>query len=606
MATINVSSASQLSAALSAAKAGDVIMLANGDYGNVTIDKNFTDYVTIKSANPLGAKFDTINIDNSSYLKLDGVHVDSPTNGGGSLIDIANSAHITVVNCEVNGLVDNVYPIVGPQFGIRADNSSYVTVSDNNVHDVLNGISFSGSDHLVASENNIDRIGADAFKFGGVDSALIENNTGPSYLYPTADAHSDFMQFQGYPSSNVTIRGNVFLPQNRFDTQGIFVAGDGGHKNVLIEDNIIYTKMTNAIFVAEGSTGITIRENTVISAVQGDVARIIAPDSATETNNIYTGNRGEMNDTNVSMQSNDPNEAYYFKSLFPNLVLGQGIDLADLVPKAGSVAMTKGAYDRLMDLLDGADSGGGGTGGGSGGGDIIVPPAPDAADLIYALNGDHEFNGTTASVLKVAHKNAFETDEGSIGFSFDADTVSGRHALVSKDAIDAIEGGNHMRILVVDGQLRAWFEDGDSRVRLSVDGIKANVEYDVMATFDDDTVKLYLNGKLVDSDQFVMNWEDNEQTLMIGGSGQTSTATTDKVTSAFDGTISDVHIWNAAMTPLRRRCWLRRSLPPRWRGAGTSKGATYGSRSLFLVCTVAKSGLCQNKILERGEVPLVP
>ena len=178
-----------------------------------------------------------------------------------------------------------------------------------------------------------------------------------------------------------------------------------------------------------------------------------------------------------------------------------------------------------------------------------MPPAPDVADLIYALNGGHDFNGTTASVLQVAHKAAFETNEGSIEFSFDADTVAGRRTLVSKDAIGLIEGGNHMRIAVVDGELRAWFEDGDSSVRLSVAGIKANVAYDVMATFDADMVKLYLNGNLVDSEQFVMNWENNEQTLMIGGSGQTSTATTDKVTYAFDGTISDVHIWNAAMTP---------------------------------------------------------
>lgn len=543
MTTINVSTAAQLQSALAAAKGGDVIVLANGYYGEVTIDRNYTSEVTIKSATPLGATFDGISIANSSYLKLDGVHVDSPTNTGGSLIGISFSDHIAVVNCEVNGKVDNVYPITSI-FGIKVDDSSYVSVSNNDVHDVLNGITFSTVDHLVASGNNIDYIGADAFKFGNVDTALIENNTGPSYLYPTDDAHSDFMQFQGYPSSNLTIRGNVFLPQNRFDTQGIFVAGDGGHTNVLIENNIIYTKMTNAIFVADGSTGIIIRENTVISALQGDVARIIAPDSATETNNIYTGNRGEMVGTNVSMQSNDPSGAYYFKSLFPNLVLGQGIDLADLMPKAGSAAMNYGAYDRLMDLLNGTD-----TSGGTGGGDVIVPPAPGVADLIYALNGDHEYDGRTSSVTTTAHKAAFETDQGTIAFSFDADTVAGRHALISKDAYGQIEGGNQMTISVVNGQLRAWFEDSDSGIRLTADGIKANVEYDVMATFDDHMVKLYLNGTLVDSEQFVMNWEDNEQVLLVGGSGAASTASTDKISYVFDGTISDVHIWNDAMTP---------------------------------------------------------
>ncbi len=526
---------------------GDVIVLANGYYGEVTIDRNYTSEVTIKSATPLGATFDGININNSSYLKLDGVHVDSPTNTGGSLIGIAFSDHITVVNSEVNGKVDNVYPITSI-FGINVDDSSYINISNNNVHDVLNGITFSTVDHLVASGNNVDYIGADAFKFGNVDTALIENNTGPSYLYPTADTHSDFMQFQGYPSRNLIIRGNVFLPQNRFDTQGIFVAGDGGHTNVLIENNIIYSGMHNGIFVADGSTGVTIRDNTMIAA-DGDVTRVVAPIGANVSNNIYSGNGGGMNGSNLVLQDDNPSGAGYIGNVFPGVTLNQGITLADLIPKAGSLAINIGAYDRLMDLLYGTGGGTGGTGGGSSAGGVIVPPAPDVADLIYNLSGDREFNGTTASVLKTAHKAAFETNEGTVAFSFDADTVVGRHALISKDATGQIEGGNHMRILVVDGQLRAWFEDSDSGVRLAVDGIKANVEYNVMATFDDQTVKLYLNGQLVDSDQFVMNWQDNQQTLMIGGSGATSTASVDKVTNAFDGTISDVHIWDQAMTP---------------------------------------------------------
>ena len=324
-------------------------MLANGYYGEVTIDRNYTSEVTIKSATPLGATFDGININNSSYLKLDGVHVDSPTNTGGSLIGIAFSDHITVVNSEVNGKVDNVYPITSI-FGINVDDSSYINISNNNVHDVLNGITFSTVDHLVASGNNVDYIGADAFKFGNVDTALIENNTGPSYLYPTADTHSDFMQFQGYPSSNLIIRGNVFLPQNRFDTQGIFVAGDGGHTNVLIENTIIHSGMHNGIFVAKDSSNVRIRDNTLIAA-DGDVTRIVAPDAAAVANNIFSGRQGALEGGNLSMQGGDAKDRYYIGDLFPGWVLGRGLSFDQLQPKAGSPATTMGAVQRLGELL---------------------------------------------------------------------------------------------------------------------------------------------------------------------------------------------------------------------------------------------------------------
>ena len=350
MTTINVSTAAQLQSALASAQGGDVIVLADGYYGDVSIDENFSSYVTIRAATPLGATFDSITINNSSYLKLDGVHVDSPDNSGNTLLGISYSDHIMVVDSEVNGKVDTVYPIAGPQFGIRVENSSYVTVDDNNVHDVVNGVAFFGSDHLTLTGNNVDYIGADAFKFGNIDTALIENNTGPSYLYPDDDAHSDFMQFQGDSSSNLTIRGNVFLPQNHFGTQGIFIAGDGGHSNILIEQNIIHTKMANGIYVAGNSTGVTIRDNTLIAA-DGDVTRIAAPDDASVSGNITSGRNGARNGSNLTLQGGDAGAAYFIGDLFPHWVLGQGLTLQALRPRAGSEAATTGAAERLRALL---------------------------------------------------------------------------------------------------------------------------------------------------------------------------------------------------------------------------------------------------------------
>ena len=341
----------ELQSALATATGGEVIVLADGVYGSVTIDQNYTDYVTIKAANPLGARFEAITINNSSYVRLQAVHVDATSNGGAGdiLLAINDSTHISVLNSEINGKVDAMWPITG-FFGLRAKQSSAISVQNTFVHDVLNGIVFFSSAQIEVLGNHVDSIGADAFKFGGVETALIENNTGPSYLYPADKTHSDFMQFQGNASRNLTIRGNVFLPQNRFDTQGIFVAGDGGHANVLIENNIIHTGMANGIYVAKDSTGVTILNNTLIAA-DGDVTRIVRPDGALVSNNITSGRRGERTGGNITMQSADAGAGYFIGALFPGVVLGQGLRLQDLRPQAGSPAESMGAITRLRELL---------------------------------------------------------------------------------------------------------------------------------------------------------------------------------------------------------------------------------------------------------------
>ena len=57
MATITVGTSAQLAQALSEVSSGDTIVLADGNYGNMTIATDFPSNVTITAANPLGAAF---------------------------------------------------------------------------------------------------------------------------------------------------------------------------------------------------------------------------------------------------------------------------------------------------------------------------------------------------------------------------------------------------------------------------------------------------------------------------------------------------------------------------------------------------------------------
>ncbi|MCB6180123.1 right-handed parallel beta-helix repeat-containing protein [Rhodobacter sp. Har01] len=553
MTVFSVSTAAALKTALSTAKGGDTIKLASGNYGSVALTNlKYASDVTITSADGnQGAKFTTLAISGSSNLRIDGVTVNSASNSGTSVVSITNSTNIDFVNSDVSGKVDKVYPITGPTHGIYVTGtSSGIVVQNNDVHDVLNGLTFFGTKNLTVSGNTVDYIGSDAFKFSGVNTALIENNVGPRYIYSTSDAHEDFMQFQGGASSNVVIRGNVFLPENNFGVQGIFVAGDGGHSNITIEKNVVNIGMLNGIYVSEGSTGVKISYNTVLNALSDARATAIIAPGASVSNNVTAGKTGGVNGTNVVLQHTNPDAPYHYEDLFQGYFRDKGsISLADLKPVAGSLAATKGAYTTVSTMLSGTTTTTTTT-------TTTPTPTPvaettpdpvssgdaDAPTAVYARTGDTEFNGNQASVVTVANSSKFALTEGTIAFSFDADTVAGTRAIMSKDAIDYTGGGNHFAVWIDKGQLVVRFQDEDSSTSLTLGGIKANTEYDVMATFDEDNVSLYVNDKLVGTRDFTMDWTANSQKLMLGGFAWNTT-------QVFDGTISDVHIYDEAMTP---------------------------------------------------------
>jgi ribulose-5-phosphate 4-epimerase/fuculose-1-phosphate aldolase len=251
---VTVSSASGLMDALNSASGGETIVLDKGSYGTVDLnDFQFSDFVTIKSADPLGAEFSAINVERSSHIRVDGVHVANSGNGspGDAFVDIRDhSEHIEFINSEVNGSVDDQY--VGA-YGIRVDGGSrFVTVENNNVHDVEHGAVFFGVTDLNVIGNDFDFVGSDSMKYGNVTNALIENNSGAATTVPEAEDHIDFIQFQG-DGDNVTLRGNTLLLKDSDNKvhQGIFLK-DGDFNDILIEDNLIYTNTVNGIYVSSG------------------------------------------------------------------------------------------------------------------------------------------------------------------------------------------------------------------------------------------------------------------------------------------------------------------------------------------------------------------
>lgn len=357
MATITVSNASELQSALDAAKGGDKIVLKNGNYGDFSIQgEDYSQKITIEAQNDLKATFTRLEVFDSSNIRIDGVKVARDSNGSpaAKLVTIdEGSSKIDFVNSEVHGKIDKNSD---GYYGIHVRDATDVLIKNNYVHDVQNGGVYIGADDIQVIGNTYDRVGHDSMKFGSNDGVLIEGNVGARTYFPTEGAHKDFIQFQA-GAKNITIRDNVFIPESVPNVQGIFLS-DGSFSNVLIENNIVYTGMLNAVVVENGS-GITVQNNTLLN-IPGLVhksAAIIVPGGSTVKDNVIGTNNqgGASGNGNIKVQYEDPSKPYYYGDMFKNAMTGLGATVEDLQPKDNTpvaLGKGKGAEDLFSELLD--------------------------------------------------------------------------------------------------------------------------------------------------------------------------------------------------------------------------------------------------------------
>ena len=348
MSTAYVRNASELYLAISNAQPGDTIVLKDGDYGSLNLTGvSFSDYVTLKSENPQGAVFESVSLKDTDFVRIDGIHVDSSSNGAAAstLVSVTEgSSNVEFINSEVNGLVDDFYY---GHYGLYTKDVSNVTFANNYIHDVKIGGTFYTAENLTVSGNVVDYIASDSFKFISVNGALIEYNMGARHLYPETGEHPDFIQFQGGDSSDIIIRGNVSLPGTIDWAQGIFL-DDAHYTNVLIEDNVIVTSMIRGVSVSSG-TNVVARDNTLIN-LEGGASKATKVLVVGESyNNIMVSYASDASvGTNLTLQNQDPNAPLYYGNYFANSDAGRWIQLEDLLPKEGTLAETYGADVELI------------------------------------------------------------------------------------------------------------------------------------------------------------------------------------------------------------------------------------------------------------------
>ncbi len=274
MATFNVTTAAELTAALTAAKGGDIISMAGGNYGDVSIrDFKPTSTVILKSADQFNpAHFDTLAVRASQNLTFKGLDIGRGLKTGEAdyfqITSVRDSSKIVFDGNHVHGSLDG-NPL-NDGYGLVAQNVTAMTLTNNTFEQLTRGAQLSAVTNMQVSYNRFLDLRSDALNADGSQNAVIENNIFKGF-YPVDGDHPDAIQVHniGYdkPLTNLTIRNNALLPGGTGGPQGIWIAAPGtqGFKNVVIENNLIYGEGSfNGIGLA-GVTGAIVNNNTVIS-----------------------------------------------------------------------------------------------------------------------------------------------------------------------------------------------------------------------------------------------------------------------------------------------------------------------------------------------------
>lgn len=309
MAIITVSSSVQLANAVKSAKDGDVIQLAAGDYGKISLSNiHFAGGVTITSADPnQQAVLAGLKITNSSGLNFDNVEFALNPADKYFPITVSGSSDVHFSALNVHGLIDRDPSIEAMAMMIRG--SSNVSVTGSRFEELHHAVNFLDSHHLNISGNSFETIRSDGIRGGGTSDLVISNNYFTDF-HPVGADHPDAIQLwttnTDQPAKNITITGNVVERGEGDIIQGIFLRDQSGgevpYQNVTISDNIVLGGMYNGISVGNAQ-GLVMTDNVVGAyadqkswlRIESSTGVVMTGNSASSyvlNNNAYSANSG--------------------------------------------------------------------------------------------------------------------------------------------------------------------------------------------------------------------------------------------------------------------------------------------------------------------------
>jgi len=179
---------------------------------------------------------------------------------------------------------------------------------------------------------------------------------------------------------------------------------------------------------------------------------------------------------------------------------------------------------------------------------LVPDPAEIAAAEVFSV--DSVMMEAPDDYVEVPHTDTLALANGTVAVSFNADDVSGRRTLFSKDASGYGTGG-HLTAFVRNGRVEVRLQDTSKSVWMySQSLIKAGEPHHLAVSFGEDGFRVFVDGKLEAArSDFTTGIDTNSENLAIGASTWArSDYRPDWTADYFDGTIEDVTIYNRALS----------------------------------------------------------
>ena len=328
MSTLYVTSTAELQSALASAQGGDVISLASGNYGDVTINKNFSSDVTITSqSSSAPAVLQSLTVNSSSHLVFDGLSVNfTPTASTVTwtpAVSINNSSSITFAHSTVTGgnaitgvassatSTDSTGNVIGlaTGYGVLISKSTGVTLSGDDVSHFYKGVVIASSDYVTVQGSNLHDTRTTPIVAGGGNHITIDSN----HIYDVnpwhwgSGDHADFLAMwtnagQTTASTDIKITNNLMEQGSGTAVLGMWLqGGDIGYTNVVISGNTFLNGNFQGITIWD-VTGASIDHNTLLQTSGSDYksAPGILLSGGAESISVHDNITGSVNDQSGS------------------------------------------------------------------------------------------------------------------------------------------------------------------------------------------------------------------------------------------------------------------------------------------------------------------
>ncbi|WP_313534244.1 right-handed parallel beta-helix repeat-containing protein [Sphingomonas sp.] len=274
LASVAAGSNPQLTAALSAARGGEHIVLRPGNYGQVVVrNRTWQQPVTIESADPTKpATITRLVVTNTTGLTFRNIRFSRALGSEASwarIAEVSGGANISFIGGWFYSTLDN-NPLNDMQ-GLMARGTTGLTVAGVKFQDLSVGITCDDCSKFTIENNVFSFIGVDAIDIPGARGGRIATNMFHSFR-PVPKAHPDGIQCwtSGKRSGckDVTIFSNTFIGDPGHEFQGVFLGDEdnvGGYERITIAYNTFRCTMWNAVYLGGASSSISILNNKIFA-----------------------------------------------------------------------------------------------------------------------------------------------------------------------------------------------------------------------------------------------------------------------------------------------------------------------------------------------------